>query len=219
MGIGRRATFMTVCGEGIRQIFADNVAIVIHTGHFFLVPAIFKRCVTFNMKITRTSVSHGHSIALTSITTLSSVSISAYLCLGTPVRSEQFIIGAFWWGIDDKVMLRGINEMLGVDWLPHQPCDCLDDVSTPVIDRVLVIAISSHILESVQCPLPKSLIIWHASHELLDIIPVFEPWDTQSSVFYLQQSVVVCLHTVLLDPRRGKFLLFPRRKRVVGSVM
>jgi len=147
------------------------------------------------------------------------VSISGYLCLRTPVRSEQFSKGASWWGIADNVMMRGINEMLVVDWLPHQPCYCLDDVSTPVIDRVLVIAISSHILESVQCPLPKSLIIWHASHELLDIIPVFKPWDTQSGVFFLQQCVVVCLHTTLLDTRQDRFLLLTRRKWVVGSVM
>jgi len=39
--------------------------------------------------------------------------------------------------------------MLGVGWLPHQPPRAFDDILTPVFDRVLVIVISFHILESV----------------------------------------------------------------------
>jgi len=80
---------------------------------------------------------------------LLSWSISAYLCLPPPVRSVHFSIGAFWWRITVKAMLRGVNEMLGVGWLPHQPSHASDDVSTPVFDRALVIVIPSHILESV----------------------------------------------------------------------
>ena len=45
--------------------------------------------------------------------------------------------------------LRGVNEMLGVGWLLHQPSHALDDTSNQVFDRVLVIVIPSHILESV----------------------------------------------------------------------
>jgi len=45
--------------------------------------------------------------------------------------------------------LRGVNQMLGVRWLPHQPSHAFDDVSTPVFDRALVIVITYHILESV----------------------------------------------------------------------
>jgi len=48
-----------------------------------------------------------------------------------------------------KATLRGVNMMLGVRWLQHQPSHAFDDVSTPVFDRVLVIVIPSDILESV----------------------------------------------------------------------
>jgi hypothetical protein len=61
----------------------------------------------------------------------------------------HFGIEAFRWRIAVKAMLRGVNKMLGVRWLPHQPSHALDDVSTTVFDRVLVIVIPSHILESV----------------------------------------------------------------------
>jgi hypothetical protein len=70
--------------------------------------------------------------------------------------------------------LRGKNEMLGVGWLPYQPSHAFDDISTPVFDRLLLIVIPSHMLNSVEFPLPDSVIIWHASHKLLDTIPVFE---------------------------------------------
>ena len=75
--------------------------------------------------------------------------MSAFLCLPPPVRHVHFGIEAFRRRISVKAMLSGVNEMLGVGWLPHQPSDAFDDVSTPVFDRVLVIVIPSHILESV----------------------------------------------------------------------
>ena len=82
-----------------------------------------------------------------------------------------------------------------------------------------MIVIPSHILESVSFPLPKSLIIRHASHELLDTIPVIEAWEMQSSVFFLQHVVIVRLHALLLDPTLDIFVLFTRRERVVGVVL
>jgi hypothetical protein len=56
---------------------------------------------------------------------------------------------AFWWRITVNATLRGVNQMLGVRWLPPQPSHAFDDVSTPVFDRALVIVIPFHILESV----------------------------------------------------------------------
>ena len=88
-------------------------------------------------------------MALTSISTLLSSSISAYLCLLAPVRSVHCSIEAFPWHIAVNTTLRGINEMLGAGWLPHQSSQAFDDVSTPVLDRRLVIVIPFHILESV----------------------------------------------------------------------
>ena len=90
------------------------------------------------------------------------------------------------------------------------------DVSTPVIDRALVIVIPSQILGSMYFTLPESLIISHASHELLDTIPIFEAWETQSGVFVLQHVVIARLHTLLLDPTLDIFVLFRRCKLVVG---
>jgi len=55
----------------------------------------------------------------------------------------------FWWRSAVKATLRGINVMLGVGWLPHQPSQAFDDVPTPVFERALVIVIPSHILDSV----------------------------------------------------------------------
>jgi hypothetical protein len=46
-------------------------------------------------------------------------------------------------------MLSGVNQMLGLGWLLHQPNHAFEDVSTPVFDRTVVIAIASHILETV----------------------------------------------------------------------
>jgi len=61
----------------------------------------------------------------------------------------HFGIEAFRGRIAVKATLRGENEMLSVGWLPQQPSHAFDDVLTPVFDRVLVIVIPSHILESV----------------------------------------------------------------------
>jgi hypothetical protein len=96
-----------------------------------------------------TSVSPSQSVAFTSISTLLSSSISAYLCLQPPVRCVHFSIEAFRWRFGVKATLRGLNEMLGVGWLAHQPSHAFDDVSTPVFDRPLVIVMPSHILEGV----------------------------------------------------------------------
>ena len=83
------------------------------------------------------------------ISTLLSWSISPYLCLPPPVRSVHFSIEAFRWRIAVTATLMGINEMLGVGWLPHRPSHAFDDALTPVFDRALVMVITSHILESV----------------------------------------------------------------------
>jgi len=87
------------------------------------------------MKIKGTSVSPSLSVALTSISTLLSLSISAYLCLPPPVHSVHFSIEAFRWRIAVDATLRGVKEMLGVSWLPHELSDAFDDVWTPVFDR------------------------------------------------------------------------------------
>jgi hypothetical protein len=51
--------------------------------------------------------------------------------------------------IAGNAALRGLNGMLGIGWLAHQPSQTFDDVSTPVFGRTLVIVIPSHILGSV----------------------------------------------------------------------
>jgi hypothetical protein len=61
----------------------------------------------------------------------------------------HFSIEAFRWCIAVKATLRGVNDMLGVSWLPHQPSHAFDDVLTPVFDTPLVIVIPSHILDGV----------------------------------------------------------------------
>jgi hypothetical protein len=154
-----------------------------------------------------------------SISTLLSWSISAYLCLPPTVGIVYLGIEAFRWRIAVKAILRGINTILRVCWLPHQPSHAFDDVSTPVFDRALVIVIPSHILESVLFSLPESQIIWHVSHKLLDAILIFEAWEMQSSVFFLQPLVIVRLHALLLDPTLDIFVLFTSRKWVVGIVL
>jgi hypothetical protein len=60
----------------------------------------------------------------------------------------HFDIEAFQRHIAVKAMLRGVNEILHIGWLLHQPSYAFDDVSTPVFDRVLVIVIPSHILDT-----------------------------------------------------------------------
>ena len=219
IGIGRRATITTVCVEGIWRIFEDRVPIVIYTDHSFLSPAKFKRCVLSDMKIKGTTVSPRLSVALTSISTLLSSSISAYLCLPPAVRTVHFSIEAFRWRIAVKATLRGINAMFGVGWQPYLPSHAFDDVSTPVFDRPLVIVIASHILESVSFPLPESLLIWDASHKLLHAIPVFEAWETHRGVLFLHHVVIVRLHTPLLHLTLDILVFFTRRKPVVGIVL
>jgi len=80
----------------------------------------------------------------------------------------------------------------------------------------VVIVIPSHILQRELFPLTESLIIWHASHEILDALPIVEAWQTQSSVFLLQHVVTVPLHTLHLDPTLDVFVLFTRSEREVG---
>jgi len=162
--IGRRAIITKVCVEGIWQIFKDRLEIIIYTGHSCLLPAKFERCVPSDINIKGTSVSPSLSVDLTLISRLLSSSISAYLSLPPPVRSVPISIEAFRWRIAVKATLRGVNEMLGVGWLPHQPSHAFDDISTPVSDRPLVNVIPPRILESVYFPLPENLIIWLASH-------------------------------------------------------
>jgi hypothetical protein len=94
----------------------------------------------------------------------------------------HFGIEAFWWCIAVKATLWGVNEWLGICRLLHHPSHAFDDVSTPVFDRAWVVVSPFHILESVEFPLPESQIIWHASRELLDTIPIFEALEIQSSV-------------------------------------
>jgi hypothetical protein len=131
----------------------------------------------------------------------------------------HFSTEAFRWHIAVEATLRGVIEMLCKGWLPHQPSHTIDDVSTPVFDRALVIVIPSHIFESVLFPLTESLIICHGSHRLLDAIPVFEAWETQSCVFFLQHIVIVRLHALLLNPILDIFVLFTSRKWVVGILL
>jgi hypothetical protein len=86
----------------------------------------------------------------------------------------HFGIEAFWWHIAVEAVLRCVNEILSIGWLPYQPSHAFDHVSAPAIDRVLVIVIPTHIVERVLVPHPDSLIIWQASQDLLNLISVFE---------------------------------------------
>jgi hypothetical protein len=61
----------------------------------------------------------------------------------------NFGIEAFQWHIAVRATLRGVNEMLSVGWLPHQPSHAFDDVLTPGFDKELEIVIPCHILKSV----------------------------------------------------------------------
>jgi hypothetical protein len=64
-----------------------------------------------------------------------------------------------------------------------------------------------------------SLIICHASHELLDAMPVFEAWEMKSGVLFLQHVVIVHLQAHLLDPTLHIFVLFRRCKWIVGITL
>jgi len=218
-GIGREANITKVCVEGFRRISEDRFPVVIYTGHSFWSPAKFEKHVLSDMKIKGTSVSPSLSVALTSISTILSSGISACLYLPQPVGNEHFNIEAFRWCITVNTTLRGINEILIVGCLPHQPSPSCEDVSTPEFDRALVIVIPSHIFESVWFPDPESLIIWLGSHELLAAMDGFEAWEMQSSVFFLQHIFIVRLPTLSLDPTLDIFVLFMCHKRVVGIVL
>jgi len=61
----------------------------------------------------------------------------------------HFGIEAFQWCIPVRAMLWGVNVMLGLCWLPQQPCNASGDVSTPVFDWALVIFIPFHVFKSV----------------------------------------------------------------------
>jgi len=74
-------------------------------------------------------------------------------------------------------MLSSVNDIPSVVCMTHQPSHAFDDVWTLIFDRMLVIIIPSHIIESVYFPLPESLINWHASHYLLDANPILETWE------------------------------------------
>jgi hypothetical protein len=102
------------------------------------------------MKSNGTSGSPTRSVVKMSISTILSLSISPYLCLPPPppVCSVHLGIEAVAWHIAGKETLRGVNEMLHIDLLPHQPSGAFDDFSTPVFDRPLVNVIPSHIVES-----------------------------------------------------------------------
>ena len=63
------------------------------------------------------------------------------------------------------------------------------------------------------------MIIWHGSHDLLNAISVFEAWEMRSGVSFLQPVVIVRLDAFLLDPTLDIFVLFTRRKRIVGIVL
>jgi len=208
-----------LCIEGIRWIFEDRLPIVIYTGHCFLSPAKFKRCVPSDMNIKGTSVSPTLSIDLIFISMRLSWSISPYLCLPPPVRSVHICIEAFRWRNAVNAKLRDVNEMLHVGWLLHQPSHASDDVSTPVYHGALWIVIPSYILTRVQFPLPEKLIISHASHEVLDAIPLIEVWETRSGVSLLQNVVIVRLHALLLDTTLDICVLSKRCKWVVGIVL
>ena len=159
------------------------------------------------------------SIDLTLNRTLSFPSISPHLSLPPPVLSVHFSIEAFRWMIAVETTLRGVYEMRGIGSLLHQSSRAFEDVSTPVFDRVLVIVIPSHILESLSFPLPESLIIWHGSHEFLHAIPILEAWETQSGVFFLRHIVIVCVHAHLLHATLHIFVRFMRNTWVGGIVL
>jgi hypothetical protein len=78
-----------------------------------------------------------------------SSSIASVLSLPPAVHCVHFGLEEFGWGIAAEATLRGVKELLGIGWLPHQSSHGFDDVATPVFDRALVIVIPSHILRSI----------------------------------------------------------------------
>jgi hypothetical protein len=106
--------------------------------------------------------------------------------------------------------------MLGVVWLPQLSSHSFVDVSTPVLDRQLVIVSPAHILGGGSFPLPQSPIVWHANHELWDAIPIFKAWAMERGVFFFQHIVIARLHALLLDPTEDVFVLFTHCEEAVG---
>jgi hypothetical protein len=115
--------------------------------------------------------------------------------------------------------LSGENEMLGVGWLSHQRSHGVDDISSPVVDMLLVIDIPSDVLKSVLFPLGQIMIIFRVSRERQDCIPVVEASETQSCAFVIQHVVIVRLHAMLLNPSMDICVLIMGRKRVEGIVL
>jgi len=216
---GRRITITKLCIDGIWRIFQHRLPICIYSGHTFLSPEKFERCVPSDMLMNRTSLYPTLSIDIMSIHMLLSSSNSLYLCLPPPVRTVHFGIEALCCHVAVKTMLSGVYEMLFVGWLPHQPSHAFDDISTPVYDRAMVIVNPSHMFESVLFPLHENLIIWHTRHKLLDVIPRLDVWEMQTSVLFLQHIVIVCLHALVLNLTLDIFVLFTRREWVVGIVL
>jgi hypothetical protein len=58
--------------------------------------------------------------------------------------------------------------------------------------------------------------LWHASHELMDAIPILDAWEMLSGVCVLQHVVIIRLDAFFLDPTLDLFVLFTCRKHVVG---
>jgi len=130
--------------QGIRRMFKDRSPIVIYTGHTFLLAAKSERFAPSDMKIKGTSASRTLNIDSTSIGLVLSSGISSDRCLPLPpVHSARFGIEVFQWQIAGTAMLSGVNEIVSVGWLPHQPSHAFDEVSTPVLDKALVIVIPS----------------------------------------------------------------------------
>jgi len=96
---------------------------------------------------------------------------SPITCLHCAFRYRG-ISAAYRW----QATMSGETVMIDVSWPPYQPSHSADDVSTPVFDWELGIVFLTHILVSVCFPLPEYLIIWQASHHVLDTIPFCESW-------------------------------------------
>jgi hypothetical protein len=147
--IGRKVNISTLCVGAIGWSLEYRLPIAIYPGHSLLSLAIFEIYIWSDIMLMRTSVSLPLSVDLMSVITSLYSAISTYLCLIPPVLSVYFGIETFQEHIAVKGALRAENKMLGASWLPHQPSQACDDVSTAVFDRALVIVIPFDNLESV----------------------------------------------------------------------
>jgi hypothetical protein len=116
-------------------------------------------------------------------------------------------------------MVRGLNEILSAGLRLHQPSHASEDVSTLVVEWLLLIDIPFHILGSVLFPFCMMLNISQASHEFLDANPISEAWETESGVFFLQHVVIVPLHAILQNSAMDIFVLFTSYTQVVQIVL